>query len=174
MPSKQMVKNPVGYSLSNEDIFDNIRDIASNQLYERTIIVPSTCNINVTQMTNFLKTAQQIFPALLGSNIGGKQQLGKNHFVEVGSFKNNKIYFCNMYTDKNRRSNRKINYLALFNCMNEIRNICLNLKHKQDRSVEIHCQKDALGIGSRSGGRWSTVSDMIADCWNGIKVTVHE
>lgn len=174
MSRKQMVATANNYTISNENIFYNIRDIASNHLYEKTILVPSVCNVNFEKVTDFIVEAQKVFPSLLAYTINGKQRLGHNSFIEAETIKNNKIYFCNMYAEKNRKGFRNINYLHLFSCMLEIRNICFNLKTKQDRNVEIHCPKNALGIHNYSGGRWSTISDMIADCWSGINITIYE
>lgn len=172
MSRRQVVINPASYGISRENIFDNIKSIASNQLFECDIIVPNICSVNNTK-SSFLEEALTTFPALIGFETFGKQDIGAVKFLEVANFKKNRIFFCNMYAEKFYKW-RKINYFHLFNCMTQIRNICLDSKKKNDRIVKIHTRKDALGVNGKHGGRWTTIADFIGDCWNGIEVTIHE
>jgi hypothetical protein len=64
MSNKQMVINQ-SYAISKEDIFQEIKNIASNQLFECDIIVPSVSNVN-NKPSYFLQEAQKVFPNLLG------------------------------------------------------------------------------------------------------------
>ena len=65
------------------------------------------------------------------------------------------------------RTHRNINYIHLVNCMVGVRNFCLQNK---DKRTEIHAPKFGT---SCSGGRWSTISDLIQDCWQGLPVYIY-
>lgn len=181
MPNQKMVmQSLLPYYVSEENILDKIRDIASGkcnntmQAYkECDIIVPVVCNISNNKMTEFMQEAGNLFPVLKTFVYEGKQKLGQTNFIKAGAFKNNNIYFCKMFTNKHQRHRRNINYAHLVKCMLDIRNISLNLKKKIDKDVQIHCHKESLGIGSSSGGKWNTISDLIKDCWQGMEVTIY-
>lgn len=172
MPKRQMVINPSSYAISKEDIFDTIKNIASNQLFQCDIIVPNVCYPN-NKGSNFLVEAQRVFPNLLGYDTYGKQKLGSNKFLEAAKFKKNRIFFCNMYAEKFGK-NRNLNYFYLFHCMSQIRSLCLDSKKNNDTTIKIHTRKDAFGISNRNNNRWTTIADFMSDCWNGIEVTIHE
>lgn len=172
MSRKQMVVNVSTYAISKEDLFDDIKNIASNQMFESDIIVPNVCYAN-NKPTFFLEEAQRVFPNLLSLDICGKQKLNTNQYVEAARFKTNRIFFCNMYTEVPSKFSRSLNYMYLFNCMMQIRQVCTESKKQKDKNVKIHTTKEALGVGGKSGGRWTTISDFISDCWNDIEVTIH-
>lgn len=169
MPRRQVVINPSSYAISKDDLFDSIKNITSNHLIECDIIVPSVCSVNNIK-SSFLEDAQAAFPAVVGFETFGKQEIGTIKFLEVAKTKKNRIFFCNMYVDKR---NKGVNYFYLFNCMTQIRNICLDAKKKSDKTIKIHIRKDGLGINGGYSGRWTTIADFIGDCWNGIGVTLH-
>ena len=95
-----------------------------------------------------------------------KHTLGKNSYVNIARFGNSKIYFCQMFCDRNTQF-RNINYIHLVNCMVGVRNFCLQNK---DKRTEIHAPKFGTAC---SGGRWSTISDLIQDCWQGLPVYIY-
>jgi len=168
-----MVGSHFGYGVSQEHLFDSIKNIASNQLFECDIIVPNVCNIDTKQGSPFMQESQRVFPKLLGLDVHGRQKLGFNQYIEVARYKKNRIFFCNMYAEKHRKNKRNLNYLYLFNCMIHLRNLCYESKKNTDRLIKIHSRKDAFGINNNRGGKWSTISDILADCWNGIEVVIH-
>tara|TARA_R100000278_G_scaffold58246_3_gene47850 strand:+ start:1409 stop:1936 length:528 start_codon:yes stop_codon:yes gene_type:complete len=168
------------YSVSEENILDSIRDIASGKVMtaidaykECDIIVPVACNISNNKTTGLLKEASYVFPVLKTSEYEGKQKLGQSNFIKVGTFKNNNIYFCKMFVGKHQRHRRNINYAHLVKCMLDIRNAATNLKKKFDKDIQIHCSKQDIGITNTFGGKWSTISDLIKDCWQGMEVTIY-
>lgn len=153
---------------TKEDILTKIQQTIHTNSYELDIIVPYTCDINPNISNVFFKSATQHFKTLLTNTSLQQHKLGQINLINVAKHHNNNIYFCQMFTDKKSRY-RSINYIHLINCMLEIRNICFKIK-TQDKTVEIHSPKFGIGL---SGGRWSTIADLITDCWNGIPTYIY-
>lgn len=174
MSNKKMVmQSLLPYSVSEEYILNNIRNIAADITKECDIIVPVCCNVSKIKTVGLLRDASEIFPSLRALEYEGKKKLGQSSLIKAGSFKNNNIYFCKMFTAKHQRHRRHINYAHLVKCMLDIRNISINLKKKVDKDVQIHCSKQDMGVDSLFGGKWSTISDLIKDCWQGMEVTIY-
>lgn len=171
MSNKQMVINPY-YGISKEDIFQEVKNMASNQLFECDIIIPSVSNVN-NKPSYFLQEAQKVFPNLLGLDVYGEQKLGTNKYIELARHKSNRIFFCNMFCEKYRKNKRNINYLSFFTCLLNLRETCYQSRKQNDKTIKIHCRKDAFGINNKLGGKWSTISDIMSDCLNGIEVILH-
>jgi hypothetical protein len=151
------------------DLLSNVTSIVSNNTTEIDIVIPNISNIDTTIKTNFLRGAIEKFPIIQTTLDIQKYNLGKNCYIKTQRIMNNNIYFCQMFCDKNSR-NRNINYIHLVNCMVDIRNFCLEIKRKTEKQIEIHCPKFGTGI---SGGRWSTISDLMTDCWYGIPTFIY-
>ena len=148
------------------DLLNCTEDIASAGHAEVDIVIPTVVNIDNKIHTNFLKTAAEKYPVIEQHLSLEKHTLGKNSYVNVARFGNRKIHFCQMFCDKNTR-HRNINYIHLVNCMVGVRNFCLQNKEKR---TEIHAPKFGT---SCYGGRWSTIADLIQDCWQGLPVYIY-
>ncbi len=148
------------------DLLNSTEDIASAGHTEVDIVIPTVVNIDNKIHTNFLKQATEKYPVIQKHLELEKHTLGKNSYVDVARYGNNKIYFCQMFCDRNTK-HRNINYIHLVNCMVGVRNFCLQNK---DKRTEIHSPKFGT---SCSGGRWSTISDLIQDCWQGLPVYIY-
>lgn len=154
----------------NTKLFDNIKSMVNNQKIEKDIIIPNVSNIDSTIQNDFLIKATNEYPSMQGTINLQKYPLGTNSITKVYRANNNNVYFCQMFADK-RKKPRNINYIHLVNCMIDIRNFCLNMKKKEDKTIEIHAPRFGL---DRSGGKWSTIVDLIEDCWSGIPVFVYK
>lgn len=154
----------------SQDLLDSLVSLIKNTNTEKDIIVPNISNIDNKIQNNFLKRSISKYNSIQETLNVQKHQLGKNCFVKVERINNNNIYFCQMFCDKLSKS-RNINYIHLVNCMIDIRNFCVNIKKKEDKNVEIHAPKFGTGI---SGGRWSTITDLIEDCWSGIPTFIYK
>jgi hypothetical protein len=152
------------------DLFETINSLINNNNTEKNIIVPNISNITTNIQTRFFKTAIAKYPIIQETTFVQQHKLGQNSFIKVARKGNSNIYFCQMFCDKPNKY-KNINYIHLVNCMIDVRNFCINLKRKEDKIIEIHAPKFGVGI---SGGRWSTISDLIEDCWYGIPTFVYK
>lgn len=156
------------YRYSKDDIISKVQQIIKNNSYELDIIIPYTCDINNLNNNTFFNIATQHFKKLETNTSLQQHKLGQINMINVAKHNNNNLYFCQMFTDKKNKY-RNINYIHLINCMLEIRNICAKIR-QQDKRIEIHAPK--FGTGT-SGGRWSTIVDLVTDCWSGIPVYIY-
>lgn len=161
--------NRSSLSYYDTNLISNVINIVANTNTEIDIVIPNISNLDTTINTNFLHVATEKFPIIKDTLAVQKHSLGKNLYIKTQRTMNNNIYFCQMFCDKNSKY-RNINYIHLVNCMLDVRNFCLETKRKTDKQIEIHCPKFGTGI---SGGRWSTILDLITDCWNGIPTFIY-
>jgi hypothetical protein len=152
------------------NLFDNINEQINNTKIEKDIIIPNISNIDLKIKTGFLKQAITIYPVIQEALEVQQYKLGKNCLIRVKRVDNNNLYFCQMFCDKHSKF-RNINYIHLINCMIDVRNFCLDLKKSSDKNIEIHAPRFGTAM---SGGRWSTIADLIDDCWFGIPVFVYK
>lgn len=161
------IKNTINYY--TKDLFDSISEIISNKNQEQDIIIPNISNIDFNTKSRFTIMAEERYPVIANEIQAQKHQLGQNLFIKADRINNNNIYFCQMFCDRNSRF-KNINYIHLVSCMIGVRSFCSNIKNKEDKHIEIHAPKFGAG---KSGGRWSTISDLINDCWQGIPTFIY-
>lgn len=153
----------------NSDLISSVDSIISNTNTEIDIVIPNISNLDTSIKTTFIKQATIKYPIIQDMLEVQKHCLGKNCYIKVKRTGNNNIYFCQMFCDRQHKI-KNINYIHLVNCMVDVRNFCLDIKRKTDKKIEIHCPKFGTEI---SGGRWSTISDLISDCWSGIPTFIY-
>lgn len=164
---KTTIKNSINYYTKN--LFESISEIINNKSKETDIIVPNISNVDFKIKSPFIINAESKYPAITNELQIQKHQLGQNLFIKTSRINNNNLYFCQMFCDKNTRF-KNINYIHLVSCMIDVRNFCLKIKNQEDKNVEIHAPKFGTG---KSGGRWTTISDLINDCWQGIPTFIY-
>lgn len=154
--------NPVFCKLN---LLDNVTEILSHN-NETDIIVPNVFNVDPKIINGFTRSIIDKWPSIQNNLYLQKHALGQNNYIEILNRKNNRLFLCQMFTDiKKRHSKKNINYAYLTQCLLQVRQRCHHAKNTHDREIQIHCPK--FGTGN-SGGRWSTILDLITDYWSGI------
>lgn len=157
------------YNTTKSNIFDVITEKMQDASKSTDIVVPHICNIDCNVTTNFYKKACEYYPTIHQFTLAENHNLGRCSILKVKKEHNNTLWFCQMFTDKTSKY-KNINYMYLQNCLVELRRFCLTSIKKEYLNLEIHTIKFGTGI---SGGRWSTVSDLISDSLQGIPTFVH-
>jgi len=161
--------NHIPYATESNDIFDSIENILNDKNKSRDVIVPNISNIDLSIVTSFYKQASLKYPIIEQTVSANKNILGNSSIIEVKKKHNNTLYFCQMFCDRKSRI-KNIHYAHLVNCMIDLRKFCILKNKKEYTTIEIHAPKFGTGI---SGGRWSTISDLISDCWYGIPTFIY-
>ena len=157
------------YNTTTANIFDVISQRLQDKNNSRDIVIPNICNINCNIVTNFYKKACEYYPIIHQYTLAENHYLGRCSILKVQKENNNTLWFCQMFTDKASKY-KNMNYMYLQNCLVELRRFCFNMIKKEYLNVEIHSIKFGTGV---SGGRWSTVSDLISDTLQGIPTFIH-
>lgn len=154
---------PVFYK---SNLLDQVEKVLVNENKELDIIIANVCNINPKILNGFTKTLISRFPNIADNLSIQKHDLGQNNYIQVSKNNNSRLFFCQMFTDrKNQKTKKNINYVYLSQCLLQVRQQCHHAKKDLDKEVQIHCPKFGTG---HSGGRWSTILDMVTDYWDGI------
>ena len=138
------------------DLIDSVISSTNNSPVETSIVIP-----NMGSGVFFRKTADK-FPILSKSLDIQKKRPGEISTTEIFKSQHNNVYFCQLYSEKQQsNSSRSIDYIFLCKAMLNLRYFCFRKHTTEERRVEIHLPKSIASVG----GRWSTVADLIEDCW---------
>jgi hypothetical protein len=170
------------YMLSNQNLFESIRDRVTSGNDGCTVFVPHVCNNIDLFGSGFAAQLAEKYPSvkqdyhLLGKhflrNNLGYSQILKVH--EDNKFRH-KLFFVNMISQngiKGPNNIRPLNYLALVKSMNTLSQYITSKTGFSNKSekIEIHCPKFGSGL---AGGDWNFISDLIDDIWGKYTVFVY-
>lgn len=170
------------YTVSNQNLFETIRERITAGNNGCTVFVPHVCN-NIdlfgagfaAQVADKYPTVKQDYHLLgkhfLRNNLGYSQIL---KVYEDNKFKH-KLFFVNMIAQngiKGVNNHRPLNYLALVKSMNMLSQYITGKTGFSNKSekIEIHCPRFGSGL---AGGNWQFVSDLIDDIWGQFNVVVY-
>lgn len=140
------------------DLMDSVISLTNNSPIETSIVVPNIGS------GNFFRKIVDKFPILSESLNVQKKKPGEITTTEIFKSNHNKVYFCQMYCEKQKTRSRSIDYVFLFKAMLNLKYFCIEKHKTEERRVEIHLPKNCI---TSIGGRWSTFADLIEDCWVG-------
>lgn len=175
-------KNLSKYLLSNNNIFDIVKQRIAADKFGCSVIIPHVCNNIDVFNGGFAAAIAAEYPMvkqnyhMLGKSFL-KNNFGHTQFIEVLSKNkyNHKLYFANMIAQDGLPShtkNRCINYAALVKCMINVSAFIKKINQNADSDkIEIHAPKFGSGI---AGGNWNFISDLIEDIWSKYDVFIYQ
>ena len=153
-------------------INDNIFDITSQTIKNKAeirIYIPVIYGLSSKYTSRFTESLTNRFPLLQQQIYLQQHKSGDTNTIQLNSYNRNSIYLFQMFATQ-EHNHKKINYLYLIHCMIDLKRKYLAHKER-DILLEIHCPKI---FGCDHGcGNWSTMSDLMSDCWHGISTTIY-
>lgn len=163
------IKKFQNFTYNNKNIFSCISDILNDTSKEIVVFVPLVCAEEKDENSTFFQKMVAGFATLDDQLYLQKHKAGQTNPVQLMKKNKNVAYLYQMFANKQYPKN-KINFIHLVNCMLDLRSRYLGYKEK-DIQMEIHLPKN---FGCHPGsGRWSTMADLITDCWTGIPTVVY-
>lgn len=170
------------YAISNQNLFETVRERITAGNNGCTVFVPHVCNNIDLFGAGFAAQVAEKYPSvkqdyhLLGKYFL-KNNLGYSQILKVyedNKFKH-KLFFVNMIAQngiKSVNNHRPLNYLALVKSMNMLSQYIVGKTGfgNKTEKVEIHCPRFGSGL---AGGNWQFVSDLIDDIWGHFNVVVY-
>lgn len=156
--------------ICKSNLLDDVTAILSDT-NEVDIIIPNVFNVDPHTINSFTRSVIDRWPTIKDNLYLQKHSLGQNNYIEIFRQKNNRLFLCQMFTDTKKKHGKKnINYAYLTHCLLQVRQRCHHAKNNQGREMQIHCPKFGT---ENSGGRWTTVLDLITDYWSGIPTFIY-
>ena len=150
-----------------DNLFDGITQSLKDNDRDTVIYIPTTFDTTNSQKTDLYQSVLSRFPYVADQAFIQQHNIGDTN--RIGLNRDKSLYLFQMFANRTK-GRRKIHYGNLVKCMMKVQSD--NFAYKsQDVRLEIHCAK--FGTGS-TGGRWSTIHDLIVDCWAGIPVFVYD
>lgn len=158
------------YNLVFGDLFQAINKFDGDVIIPHVVGNGSFFNVD-SGFANILSKNYPIVKANYELTVSHK--LGDCQFVDIDAKNKTKFIFVNMVAQNvNKKSSRKINYLALVKCMMQVNSFIRNKYASLDSNkVSICCPK--FGCGASGGGNWNFISDLIEDVWGDFQVYVY-
>jgi hypothetical protein len=170
------------YILSNQNLFEVVRNRIQADNNGATVIVPHVCNNIDLFGAGFAAQVSEYYPEVKANyHVLGKNFLKNNpgHSQIIKVYENqkyrHKLYFANMIAQNGVRGGsnlRPLNYAALVKSMVQISSfIRMNTGFlNKNENVEIHAPKFGSGL---AGGNWNFISDLIEDIWGNYNVFIY-
>lgn len=141
---------------------DLFKDIPKN----KHILIPHVCNDIYLMARGFVVPLCLRWPHVKELYKSEQAPLGTTQFVEAEKNDVFRIVVANMIAQHEtiRTIEKPIRYLALANCMSQVRDFCL------ENNFEIICPRFGSDYAK---GNWAFIEELIDEIWDGIPVTVH-
>lgn len=151
-----------------DNIFDVTLRVIKNKP-EVKIYIPVLYGLSSKYTSKFVESLINRFPLLQQQTYLQQHKSGDTNTIQLNSYGHNSINLFQMFATQ-EYNHKKINYLYLIHCMIDLKRKYLAHKER-DILLEIHCPKI---FGCDHGcGNWSTMSDLMSDCWHGISTTIY-
>ena len=158
------------YNLVFGDLFQEIKKFDGDVLIPHVVGNESYFNAD-SGFANILSKNYPIVKANYELKVSHK--LGDCQFIDIDAKNKNKFIFVNMVAQNiNKKSSRKINYLALVKCMIQV-NSYIKTKYASLDANKVSICTPKFGCGSSGGGNWNFISDLIEDIWGDFQVYVY-
>lgn len=141
------------------------------------LLFPQCISENHNAISKLTKEIYTLFPTLQVNTeffVSNPKNYAHTQFLTISNKYNknlNKIIFANMLCVKKTYNKRKINYVALARCMNEVSSYIKNESNNKD-SDKIHIISSKFGTGFL-GGNWSFIEQLINDSWENFTTTIY-
>lgn len=142
------------------------------------VLFPQCVSENQSAITRLNKEIYALFPSLQIDTeffVSNPKNYAHTQFLTIPNTHNknlNKIIFANMFCVKKNHTKRKISYVALARCMNDVYTYIKKESSRED-SDKIQIMSAKFGTGF-IGGNWSFIEQLINDSWDSFTTTIYQ